>query len=164
MLNEGNPGEYVTGIPPTGTTRLPTVLNADAPQIVLLQEGINDINGGGAGAIPGMIGGLRTMIGQAQSRGAQVLLGTLLPERADACRGSAAGLIGPANDQIRALAASENVVLVDLYAAFGGDASTTLIGFDGLHPTAAGYDLIAQTFFDSIRKKFEVASTMGRFR
>jgi len=35
---------------------------------------------------------------------------------------------------------------VDLETAFGSDES--LIGSDGLHPTAAGYQLIAQSFYD----------------
>ena len=109
-------------------------------------------------AIPELVSGLRTMIGAARGRTVQVFLGTLLPERVGACRGYAPDVVAPANDQIRALAASENVVLVDLYAAFGADAPTTLIGFDGLHPTAAGYELIAQKFFESIRQKLEVGS------
>jgi len=162
VTNRGVGGECVTSAScvPDGISRLPAVLGADAPQVLLLMEGINDINNGGAGAIPRVVSGLQTMIGQARSRGVQVLLGTLLPERVGACRGFAPAAVPPANDAIRALAASQNVDLVDLYAAFNGEASTTLIGFDGLHPTAAGYDTIAQTFFDSIRKKLEV-SAMG---
>ena len=98
------------------------------------------------------------MIQHARSAGVQTFLANLLPERLGTCRGYRAPYIASANDQICALDASENAVLVDLYAAFGADAPTTLIGFDGLHPTAAGYELIAQTFFGAIQQKLEVGS------
>ena len=62
------------------------------------------------------------------------------------------------DDQIRALAASEGVPLVDVYQAFGGDV-TTLIGFDGLHPTALGYHRIADTFLASVKATLETSPT-----
>jgi lysophospholipase L1-like esterase len=45
---------------------------------------------------------------------------------------------------------------VDLHAAFGGTATTELIGPDGLHPTEAGYQKIADTFFAAIKSTLEV--------
>jgi lysophospholipase L1-like esterase len=165
VLNEGSAGEGVTGSPPNGPSRLPGVLAADAPQVVLIEEGINDISTSDpTGSTAAVVSGLRTMIQQARAANARVFLANFLPERAGACRGFRAGVIATANDQIRSLASGENVPLVDLYVAFGGDASPALIGFDGLHPTEAGYDLIAQTFFESIRKNLEVNRTTLRFR
>ena len=161
VLNEGAAGEGVGD----GMQRMPAVLAADGPQVVLLAEGINDIDPNNfPSTMSYVVSGLRTMIHQVRGAGAQVFLATFLPERAGACRAGRAGVIVSANNEIRSLAVSENVPLVDLYVAFGGDASPTLIGFDGLHPTVAGYELIAQTFFDSIRKNLEVASTASRFR
>jgi hypothetical protein len=32
----------------------------------------------------------------------------------------------------------------------------TFIGSDGLHPTQAGYEAIARTFFDAVRARLEV--------
>jgi lysophospholipase L1-like esterase len=49
---------------------------------------------------------------------------------------------------------------VDLYAAFGGEQSP-LIGSDGLHPTPAGYDTIAEAYFEVIRRLFERTATPG---
>jgi len=167
VTNSGLGGECAStasGCFSYGETRLPGALTSNAPEVVLLLEGVNDINNRRSAAIPDVVAALRTMIGQARGRGAQVFLGTLLPERVGACRGYAPSVIPPANDQIRALASSANVPLVDLYAAFGADAPTSLIGFDGLHPTAAGYDLIAQTFFETIRKDLEVSQATSRFR
>jgi lysophospholipase L1-like esterase len=54
------------------------------------------------------------------------------------------------------MSASEGAYLVDLYNAFGGVASTDLIGVDGLHPTAAGYQRMADTFYAEIRNRLEL--------
>jgi lysophospholipase L1-like esterase len=170
VRNEGKAGECVAVAShcladSAGETRFPMVISADAPEVMLLQEGINDINGRRRAAFADVINGLRSMIGNARGRGGiTVFLGTLLPERLHACRGYAADIIPEMNDQIRALAASENIELVDLYAAFGADAPDTYIGPDGLHPTVEGYQLMAQTFFDAIRKKLEPAATTARVR
>ena len=45
-------------------------------------------------------------------------------------------------------------MLVDLYAAFLPHAEAWT-GVDGLHPTEAGYALIAETFFAAIRADLE---------
>ena len=80
----------------------------------------------------------------------QVFLATIPPE-------NLMRAVVPFNDQVRSLAASKGVPLVDVYQAFGGD--LTLIGNDGLHPTAAGYHLIADTFFASIKQTLELRAT-----
>ena len=59
------------------------------------------------------------------------------------------------NDAIRSLATSENVPLVDTWATFVGYEEAYMRG-DGLHPTVAGYGVIAQTFFDAIVPRFEI--------
>ena len=48
---------------------------------------------------------------------------------------------------------------MDVYAAFHRDV-TTLIDCDGLHPTPAGYQVIADTFFQKIRETMEVSPQM----
>jgi lysophospholipase L1-like esterase len=161
VLNDGVAGESVyryVGTPPMppGVIRLPGVLSQEAGQVLLLQEGVNDVNSGDLTVIPLIVNGLTTMIREARGRGMQVFLGTLLPERAGGCRAFAPQLIPPANDRIRALAASEGAVLVDLYQAFAG-METVFLGEDGLHPNETGYQKIAQTFFDSIRQRLEVS-------
>jgi lysophospholipase L1-like esterase len=97
------------------------------------------------------------MIRDARRRGIQVFVGTLLPHRPDSCRGRAPFLISPTNDMIRAVAAAEGAILVDLYRAFSG-MEGTLLGEDGLHPSAAGYEKMAQTFFDVIQQRLESSS------
>jgi lysophospholipase L1-like esterase len=152
VLNEGLGGESVTGS--TARARLNTVLNAHAPQVLLLQHGVNDLHSGVQ--INALVSALRTLVLDARVRGVRVFLGTLLPERTGSCRAFAPDLIVPANTQIAAMAAADGVPIVDLYRAFDG-LLPTLLDEDGLHPTRSGYIRIAQTFFDAIRFQLEVA-------
>jgi lysophospholipase L1-like esterase len=160
VLDEGIGGERVS----VGLTRLPRVLSADAPEVVLLMEGVNDLNSGSASAIPGVVSALRSMVIMARGRGAQVFIATLLPQRAGGQRAFAVGLIEPTNSQIRAIASSEGAVLVDLYQGFGGSPDPW-VGSDGLHPTEAGMQRIAEIFFDAIRERLDItAAPTFRFR
>jgi acyl-CoA thioesterase-1 len=138
-----------------GAARLPGVLSARNPEVLLLLEGVNDLALGDSSKVAVVIGNLRTMVQTARSRGILVFLATLLPEIPGGSRAGALPLIVPTNDQIRALAANQGVPLVDLYQAFSG-MERTLIGEDGLHPNAAGYEQIAQTFLDVLRIRLEM--------
>lgn len=135
----------------------------------LLMEGSNDVNtaAGDSTVLPIAINYLRQMIEFAKNNGMRVMVATVppmvppgLPSRT---KGSA--IVPGYNDMIRSLATSEGVPLVDVYAAFGSDAPT-LIGFDGLHPTASGYQRIADTFFAAIKGSLETqpASTQASAR
>jgi lysophospholipase L1-like esterase len=152
VINEGNGGEFIAA----GAADLPRVLAQDVPEVVLLQEGTNDINSGGdpETQMTTIVTKLREMIRFARSRGVLVFVGTLTPQRVGACRGYAPAYIGPLNDRIRFMVAGEDARLVDLYAAFGGVAGAE-IGPDGLHPSEAGYQKIADTFFDVIKQRLE---------
>ncbi len=61
------------------------------------------------------------------------------------------------NDRIRALAATENVALVEVYNAMKDDPS--LIGIDDLHMTIQGYDVMAEAYFQAIKREFEETTT-----
>jgi lysophospholipase L1-like esterase len=161
VKNEGCSGETAqaggTTCPPGGVVRLPGVLVADNPQALLLLEGANDLSGGDPAAISPMIDALRTMVRQAKSRGIVVFLSTLTPVRQNGTppRGNGGFLLtAPANDQIRFLATSEGAILVDSYAGFGSSPDP-YIGPDGLHPTLAGYQKLAQIFFGAIGTNLE---------
>jgi lysophospholipase L1-like esterase len=154
VANEGLPGEAVTN-----SNTFPRFLNAldtHQPEVLLLQEGVNDLHAPSSrrpspAAIAAALG---TMVREAKGRGIEVFLGTILPERVGACRAFGPERIPPANVEIRALAARENVALVDLYQAFVGQEST-LLDQDGLHPSVAGYARMAEAFFDAIRATLE---------
>jgi lysophospholipase L1-like esterase len=157
VTNEGNGGETAAA----GALDLPRVLNNDMPQALLLLEGINDIHTGSptqASAIPTVIASLRTMVQEGKRRGMTVFLATLLPERKGSCRSfdwnDNIEDVVPADTQIRSLAASEGVTLVDLYPAFTGSLDT-MLGPDGLHPSEAGYQRMADLFYAAIMQKLE---------
>ena len=164
VFNAGLAGEYVNDS--QTRQRFTRALNEQNPEIVLLQEGINDLHvfdlfGIPAGqGIRGVVEALRLMSVEARGRGMQVFLGTLLPQRPNGCRAFAIpprgsfDLITPTNDQIRAMAAAEHLDLIDLNALFAGQVDT-LLAQDGLHPSDAGYSAIAKAFFDAIKQKFE---------
>lgn len=155
MYDRGFGGERVV---PDGVARLPGVLSGDAPQVLLLLEGVNDLINGGS--IASLVDGLKTMIRDARNRGIVVFLGTLLPERPGGLRSGHPELIVPANDEIRRLAAAEDATLVDLYQAFGGSPDP-LIDADGLHPTAAGYKKMGETFLIAIRLRLDSTAALS---
>lgn len=156
VVNEGEPSETATD----GAIRLPQVLTTNVPEVLLLLEGINDIHlpGDQAAHVAPLVQALRTMTRDARSRGILVFIGTLLPEDQCGCRSfdfvDGRDDIVTANDQIRAMAASEGAFLVDLHPGFAGQ-TATLLSFDGLHPNEAGYIKMAEIFFDAIRQRLE---------
>ncbi len=152
VINRGQGGESVAD----GAARISGVLSSDAPEVLLLQEGANDVNQGQSPA--SIATSLATMVRSARTRGIPVFLGTVLPQRPlgtlGSCRGFGADNVAAANAQIRAIANAEGATLVDLHQAFGGVAGD-FIGPDGLHPSEAGYAKIADTFFDAITLQLE---------
>jgi lysophospholipase L1-like esterase len=156
VMNAGNPGEFVTG--PATFPRFTSLVSSGQYDVVLLMEGANDLS---INDTPDVIAGLGQMIDYAKNHGMTVFLATIPPENPAGVqpqpRGVEYGEVPPFNDQVRALAAAKDVTLVDVYNAFNGD--LTLIGNDGLHPTAAGYHLIADTFFASIRQVLEAPAS-----
>jgi lysophospholipase L1-like esterase len=151
VYNEGSPNEWAAD----GVTRLPERLTEDSPQVLLLLEGVNDINSGAG--VDDTIANLQTMIGEAHNRGLVVFVGTLLPQRAGSQRAYAPGLIQPFNEQLKAMVAANDATLVDLYTPFAADLS--LLGPDGLHPTAAGYTKMAEIWADAIDEVLEAPVT-----
>lgn len=155
VTNGGRPGETVTD--PMTFPRFVAFTSSGSYDVVLLMEGANDLVNDNVSEV---MAGLGRMIDDATSRRIPVLLATIPPENPDGYdpknRGTHAAQVAPFNDHVRELAASKGVPLVDVYQAFGGD--LTLIGTDGLHPTASGYHLIADTFFASIKQLFELAA------
>lgn len=150
VVNEGAPIHTAT----EDTGRFAEALAVDQPEVVLLLQGIIDLPG--RSPVPA----LRQDVQAAKAFGVKaILLSTLLPVSTGfrACDFTNAE-IRATNDDIRALAASENIFLVDSYAAFVGRLDT-LMGPDGLHPTAEGQEVIAQLFFDVIKRNFEVAAS-----
>jgi len=152
VVNEGCGGE--PAVDAVGTGRFDERLAADNPQVLLLIDGANDIIGGNPAVIPAVVGAMDTMGSHATARGAQVFIATLPPSDPTKRSGTGAPLVGPLNSGIATLASKRGWTLVDVNAAFKGDLG--LLGSDGLHPTDAGHQVIAQTFYDQIVKTLEL--------
>ena len=138
--------------------RLPSVLDAHKPEVLLLQEGHQQHQR--LCQRPPRSAALRTMIdGRSSARRRS-------HHRHDACRccprlaSTARPLqarFSDLNAQIINLAAQYHLGLVDLFAFF--DANQQLMGSDGLHPSAEGQTRIAELFRDEIVRRYDVSST-----
>jgi len=126
------------------------VLAASGAQVVLLLEGSNDLAALGVRGVSTALAGLQTMARTARAAGVTVFIASLPPSKPGGANSIPMALIQALNDQIRLGAPAEGAIFVDVYAALAPEANT-LIGVDGLHPTEAGYQRMAETFFAAIR-------------
>jgi lysophospholipase L1-like esterase len=154
VVNAGLPGERA-GSPDT-LVRFNTVLAAGY-QAVLLMEGTNDIFYGDSTQISIAIAGLRSMVRAAVQRGVRPFLATVPPMVQGGARACGYQLVPQLNASIAALAAQENITLVDVYAGFGTSYGQ-YFGSDGVHPNDQGYAKIADIFFTALRQALEVPS------
>lgn len=150
VMNSGSPGEWAED----GAVRLPGVLASARPEVVLLLEGSNDIGALGTPGIQRASRAIDTMAREVRNRGARLFLATVPPTRPTGTNTIPLSSIQSLNAMIRTTARGENAVLVDVYQALATDV-TRYIGVDGLHPTEAGYQRIAETFFAAIRADLE---------
>lgn len=150
MTNAGLPREPAE----LGARRFPQVLAASSAQVVLLLQGAVELSALGTRGINPAALALQSMVRAARARGATVFLASLPPPRPGGVNALPLAQVVALNDQIRLGAPVEGAVFVDLYAALATNINL-YIGTDGLHPTEAGYQRMADTFFASIRTTFE---------
>lgn len=147
MINEGKAGYQAR----RDVERLTGLLQSARPEVLLLMEGANDLNNGGIAVIPAVVDAMEEMVERARAAGTVVFLATLPPQREGGPKAKAPASIVPYNRELAKVAGKEGAVLVDVYTAIGSAVPGTLIGADGLHPTADGYVRIAETFLAAIR-------------
>ncbi len=159
MLNAGVPGETARA----GVDRMPGVLNSFRPQVVLLLEGINDLNFGVS--IEQTAANVHQMVQIARLFNCTVLVATMpqtyhsIDPNTGRERFNSTEKIVPYNNEIRRLVAGmPNVHVVDVYAAFGSNRA--YMGGDGLHPTLSGYQRMAQEFLGVVRAVFPVRGSL----
>ncbi len=154
-LNAGKPGEYATN--PATRSRFDDTLTEAQPEVVLLMEGANDLNNIPAGSsinakITATADALEDMVREAvERRHLKVMLATLPPQRPGGRNAGAAGFLDSYNDALRRISVKRGATLVDVNAQF----PLSLIGQDGLHPTDAGYDKLAEIFRDAIVSAYD---------
>ena len=119
-------------------------LRADRPDVMILLLGVNDLlpglvarEPGAAKAIVSRIGRLRR---QAESQGYRVLVSSLLPTERD----SLAEI-----DRVNSLIRLDHPDFLPLGAEFAAEAWRDLLS-DGIHPSEAGYELIAEIVEDQL--------------
>jgi lysophospholipase L1-like esterase len=158
LVNAGNGGEHVQ----EGFERLQEALDDVQPESLIILEGINDLDDfPDHDNIPHIVGLLRDDIHEAYARGVEpVFISTLTPQREPSPGGGNRrplddALIRDTNDAIREMAESEGAIVVDGYAAIDADVAT-LVGADGLHLTIAGYQVLADAFFEAIKDNLEL--------
>jgi lysophospholipase L1-like esterase len=149
VQNAGEPNERILD----GSQRFPAVFAASQAEVVLLMEGANGLPQVGPDISTGL---MRLMVQTAKDGGARVFVGSMIPQVAGRPRATTpVGELLAYNHTLQMMAAQEGVTYVDLYNAMTPNAATW-IGSDGLHPTEAGYRLIADVFLAAIRNALEL--------
>ena len=168
VANAGRSGEKAAA----GVSRLRSTLLSVRPDVLLLLEGILDIDLAVAVRPPGdttpidlgpTAASLRSMVTTAQGLGVDVLLATLMPVTSPT--GSSPGLqvaILDLNNKIRRMAIDLGLgSAVDLHSALNGVPG--IIGVDGLHPTVAGYRRMAEIFLAEIVSRYDTTPRPSTF-
>lgn len=152
--NWGLPGEFAR----QAASRFRTALDERRPEVVLLLEGINDLNTGST--IEQTVNALEQMVTMATSRGTPVLIATMYPtyrseQSPDGRIRENSHTIVPAfNEAIRRrFTGRVNVHVVDLEPRMQ---DRSFVGNDGLHPTDAGFERMAAIFLQAIERAFPV--------
>lgn len=151
--NWGLRGEFARQAAP----RFRGALDERRPEVVLLLEGINDLNTGST--IEQTVNALDQMVAIATSRGTPVLIATMFQtyrsESPDGRIRENSHTIVPAfNEAIRRrFSGRVNVHVVDLEPQMQ---DRSFVGNDGLHPTHAGFERMAAVFLQAIERAFPV--------
>lgn len=151
VINGGWPSEWAQD----GAKRLEQVLPAIKPDVLIVMEGLNDIASTHERGVGPAANAIDRMAKEARGRGASVMIATVPPSRPPGTHAVADNLIQELNALIRGIAGGEGAVLVDFYAGMSKDVER-YIGPDGLHPTEAGYERMAELVFLAIRANYEV--------
>lgn len=137
-----------------GAAEIDYVLQRFRPGVLLIDFSPNDI----FHDMDDIVANLRTMITAAKKQKTVPVIGTLVP--AAGVHSGWEPFIEALNGEIHKLAQQEQIQCADLWAAFkadpGFDANPTgtLLSVDGLHPSAAGYDVMAKTWHDTLKNVY----------
>jgi lysophospholipase L1-like esterase len=154
VVNAGRGGDKFTSGDPTGELRLEGVIALEHPDVLIVLQGVNDLNNGTSPQV--VSEALRRAVRRARNEGVPlVIISTILPGVAGRTKPPDPVRVNELNAGIRSWAASAGALLVDSYAVFEPE-KDTLIGQDGLHPTPAGNRKLAEGFFAAIRANFEL--------
>ncbi len=157
VSNAGKAGEFVASS--AAVKRFGEALSEAKPDLVLLLEGANDLNNAGDAVnatITASVSSLEELVKEALRRNMPIMVATLPPQRPP--KGAAAASVQRFNDALKVMASKKGAMLVDVNAQM----PEALIGQDGLHPTEAGYQRLAEIFRDAIKAQYEAAPPAAR--
>jgi lysophospholipase L1-like esterase len=153
VTNDGLPGELAVSAVP----RFRSMLTTRRPEGVLLLEGINDLSNGFSPSTT--VNALRQMLDAAAQIGVPVAIATMYQtyeatHSDGSVRENGAASVPAFNAAVRALVPGRlNVALVDLEPVMR---DRQFVGGDGLHPTEAGFDVMASAFRRVIEAAYPV--------
>jgi lysophospholipase L1-like esterase len=136
-----------------GAGRTPRDLRLLQPAYVLIGWGHNDWNICGHPPTCDTVPNLRSIVRDAKAAEALPCVATLLPAnvgydaRAPESRNE---WVAEMNDLIKAMAFEEEALVVDLHAAFMATGSLSDLFVDHVHPNPRGYELMAETWFNTL--------------
>lgn len=130
-----------------GVERIRYEMSVHDPDLVLLLEGVVDINNP-APRFPVVRSNLAGMMDLAVRQGRAVIIGTYPPLNTTGFRTTGAEYVSRLNDVIRQEANKQGVPVADHEKTAPADQSGQ--GPDGLHPNDIGYEAIADTWFETI--------------
>ena len=147
VTNGGQAGERTA----QGLVRLQGLLaSPNAWDLVVIMEGMGDaIDDVAASTVRARLG---TMVDEVKGWGKLVVLCTLTPVTSGPGNPNPA-LVATYNGEIRTLATQTGVVLADFAAQFAG--TPGFLSADGMHPTPAGYQMMAEYLVGLIETHFE---------
>ena len=161
VINAGRPGEHAS----EAVGRFNSELRRHRPEVVLLMEGTNDLYGEGEDGAERAAAALEQMVAAARAARVDVVLMTIPPQR------NRGALVADFNQRIRSLAGHRDAVLADVHRVLldgpcSGLSAIPCIGSDGLHPTAQGYELMAQELERVLVARYdvEIVPTAGEQR
>lgn len=142
-----------------GADIIGTRLVAVRPSFTLIHYGTNDWNSSACNELPCFTTtSLRFMVQEINRSGGHAFLATIIPTntgydgRTPASRNE---WVAEQNVFIRQVADQEGAVLVDLNGAFlRSGLSNSALFVDHVHPASAGYQIMAQTWFDAITRAY----------
>lgn len=150
VTNAGRSGELIGAALP----RLAEILANARVDAVLFLHGYEDLLAFGAGGVNPALARYDDLAKEARRRGARVFVATLPPPIDVRQRSVPDSVVRDFNGGLRAIAAGENAIVVDLYSALASNVAR-YIGVDGHHPNEAGYARIADEFASSIAAALE---------
>ena len=154
VINAGKGGEHVR----YASGRFDAELRRHRPDVLLLMEGTNDLYTGYEAGAEQAAATLDGMVANALSAGIGPYIMTIAPWRSAVY----APLVSSFNDRIRSIAARRGVPLVDVHQVLltgpcDGVQPIPCIGRDDVHPTAQGYQLIAEELARILVARYDVA-------